>query len=69
VVTLLGMVTEDSFVRPLNAELPMELTSSGIIVLLHAIRSVFVVVSIIALQLLRESYSILLLSTAIDAKL
>ena len=54
-VTLLGMVTE---VRPLqlqNAPSPMDVTLLGIIVFLHPKINVFDAVSIMALQLLRES--------------
>ena len=53
-VTELGMVTE---VRPelLNAEAPMLVTELGMAVFLQPVINVFFAVSMIALQLLRES--------------
>ena len=55
--------------HPLNALSPIDVTELGIIVFLHPKISVFVAVSIIALQLSRESYLLLPLSTVIDVKL
>ena len=46
----------------------MLVTLSGIIVFLHPTMSVFVDVSIMALQLLRESYTLLPLATFISAR-
>ena len=65
VVTELGMLME---VRPLqlkNAEFPMVVTELGIIALLHPAISVLVFVSMMALQLFRESYFVFPLSTLI----
>ena len=61
-VTLFGIVTE---VRPHQpkAQSPMLITLFGITVFSHPAISVFVAVSMIALQLLRESYAMLPLST------
>ena len=55
-VTLLGIVTLVIPMQPEKAEFPMLVTPSGIVVLLHPAISVLVFLSIIALQLLRESY-------------
>ena len=62
-VTELGMVTLVKPVQPENARLPIEVTELGIIVFLHPLINVFVAVSIMALQFLRESYTELPLST------
>ena len=58
-------------VRPLQpekADMPMEVTLSGMMVLLHPLINEFVDVSIMALQLLWESNFILSLSTIIELK-
>ena len=57
--TLLGISMDVKLEQPLKAELPMLLTLLGIIVFLQPKMRVFVDVSIIALQLLRESYFVL----------
>lgn len=54
-VTLLGIMMDDSSLQPENAELPISVTEVGIMVPLHPINRVFDVVSIMALQLSRES--------------
>jgi hypothetical protein len=54
-VTLLGIVTEVRPEQPSKALLPMDVTLLGITVPLHPINKVFDDVSIIALQLSRES--------------
>ena len=66
-VTLLGIVTE---VKPEQAKAfsPMLVTLLGITVVLHPKCSVFVAVSIIALQLFRESYTGFSSSTTIEVK-
>ena len=67
-VTLLGMVME---VRPeqwKNALSPMLVTLLGILVLLQPDISSFVEVSMTALQLLRESYFLLLDSTLMEVR-
>ena len=67
-VTLFGIVT---LVKPMHSEKapsPMLVTPSGIDVFLQPVINVFVDVSIIALQLLRESYSGFPDSTIIDSK-
>ena len=55
-VTEFGMVTLVRPEQPQNAELPMLVTEFGITVFIHPEINVFVFVSIIALQLSRESY-------------
>jgi hypothetical protein len=68
-VTALGMVTE---VRPSHSSKaisPIEVTLAGITVFLHPCINVLLAVSIIALQLFRESYFVFPLSTWIDSKL
>ena len=67
-VTLEGMVMEVRELQPQNAEFPMLVTLEGIIVVLQPWINVFVEVSIIALQLLRESYLLLFSSTIIDVR-
>ena len=62
-VTELGMEIEVIPVHLSNAYSPIEVTVLGIIVLLHPEISVFVAVSIIALQLSRESYTGFAVST------
>ncbi len=56
VVTELGMVTEVRPLQPENALEPMEVTELGMVVFLQPFTSVFVAVSMMALQLSRESY-------------
>ena len=68
-VTLLGMVT---VVRPIheeNALFPMDVTLLGMVVVLHPITNSLVDVFMIALQLLRESYDKLPLSTLTEVRL
>ena len=65
-VTELGMVTEVSPEQSAKAPSPMEVTELGMIVLLQPTINLFVDVSIIALQLLRESYVPLFLSTVTE---
>ena len=59
----LGMVTEVSLEQSSKACSPMEVTELGMVVFLQPTIKLFVDVSIIALQLLRESYVPLFLST------
>ena len=54
-------------VQPLNALYPIEMTEFGMDVFLHPNINLFDAISIIALQLSRESYTVLLLSTTIDS--
>ena len=68
-VTLLGIVTEVRPEQPENALLPMFVTLFGIIVFLQPKTKVLVVVSIMALQLSRESYTAFPEATLIEAKL
>ena len=63
VVTVLGMEIEVRLVSPENAEVPISMTDKGIIVFLHPAIKVLEAVSIMALQLLRESYFGLPLAT------
>lgn len=67
-VTLLGMVIEVMLVQLMKASSPMEVTLLGITVFLQPTRSSLVDVSMMALQLFRESKTLLLESTVIDAK-
>ena len=67
-VTLLGMVTEVRPEQPSNAYSPMLVTLLGMIVLLQPAIRVLLAVSIIALQLLRESYFSFPLSTDIEVR-
>lgn len=55
--------------QPENAYSPILVTLFGIIVLLHPTINILVVVSIIALQLFLESYTLLPLSTSMLVKL
>ena len=55
VVTLLGIVKDVRQLKPEKAELPIMGTLLGKVVFLHPLKSVFEEVSIIALQLSRES--------------
>ena len=68
-VTLLGMVTEVRPLQPENAELPMLVTLLGMIVFLHPVITVLLEDSIMALQLLRESYLVFPLLTRIEVRL
>ena len=54
-VTLLGIVMEVKFLQPPKAPFPMLVTLLGIIVFAHPCINVLLLVSMIALQLLRES--------------
>ena len=67
-VTLLGIVTEVKAEQPMKAYPSILVTLLGIIVVLHPKCSVFVAVSIIALQLFRESYTGFPSSTTIEVK-
>ena len=67
-VTLLGIVIEVRPEQPEKEESPMEVTLLGIIVDLHPAISSLVDVLIIALQLLRESYTIFPFSTTIEVR-
>ena len=68
-VTLLGMVMEFRPVQPMNAEFPIPVTLLGITVFLHPVISVLYSVSMIALQLFRESKTEFPFSTWMDVKL
>ena len=65
-VTELGMVTEVSPEQSMKAQPPIEVTELGMIVLLQPATNLFVDDSIIALQLSRESYVPLFLSTVTE---
>ena len=65
---LLGIVIVVRFEHPEKASLPIPMTLLGIIVDLHAVISVFVDVSIIALQLSLLSYTTFPSSTVIFVK-
>lgn len=67
-VTPLGIVIDVRLVRPLKALIPIVVTSLGIIVFLHPAIKVFDSLSMMALQLLRESYLGLPLLTVIEVK-
>ena len=54
-VTPLGMITEVRFSQPANAHRPIAVTLLGIMVFLQPNINVLLSVSIMALQLLRES--------------
>ena len=56
-VTLSGITIDFKEVRPLNASSPIEVTPSGITVDLQPTSSLLVAVSMIPLQLARESYT------------
>jgi hypothetical protein len=68
-VTELGIVTEVSTEQPEKALLPIEVTELGMVVFLQPTINLFVDVSIIALQLSRESYVPLFLSTVTEVSL
>ena len=67
-VTEFGIVTEVKPVQPLKAEVLIEVTELGIIVFLQPTINEFVSVLIIALQSLRESKTLLPLSTLMLSK-
>ena len=67
-MTELGMVTEVSPEQPSKADSLIEVTELGMIVLLQPTINLFVDVSIIALQLLRESYALLSLLTITEVR-
>ena len=62
-VTLLGMGTEVRPLHPEKAASPIEVTLLGMVVFFAPLINVFVAVSIMALQLPRESYFVLPAST------
>ena len=62
-VTVLGMLILVRLVRKLNAHSPMLMMELGIVVFMQPINNVLVAVSIIALQLSRESNTALPLAT------
>ena len=66
-VTELGMVMLVRAVHPLNAQSPIHVTESGITVLAHPCIRRFVLVSMMALQLFRESYTLFFSSTTMLA--
>ena len=68
-VTELGIVIEVRSQHPTNATLWMEVTELGISVFRHPAIRVLEAVSIMALQLLRLSYTVFPLSTVIEVKL
>ncbi len=67
-VTELGMVMEVRPLQPEKAPSPMDVTELGITVLLHPFISVLLLVLIRALQLSREPYTVLSLSTTIEVR-
>ena len=67
-VTELGMVTLVRPLQPRKASLPILVTELGMTVFIHPVIKVFEALSIIALQLSRESYIALLASTTIEVK-
>ena len=67
-VTLLGIMTSVSPVQPLKASPPMLVTLLGMIVFLQPDISVLEAVSMMALQLSRESYTALPDATVIDVR-
>ena len=69
VVTLYGISIDDNCLRPANALSPIAFTLEGMEELLQPSIIVLVLVSIIALQLSRESYLLFFESTIIDDKL
>ena len=68
-VTELGIAMEVRSLKPQIELYPIDVTEFGMIVVLHPAINSFVAVSIIALQLLRESYTVFPLSTIIDVRL
>ena len=69
ILTELGMSIPVSSVHPANAPLPILVTELGITVFLQPVIIVLVAVSMIALQLLRESYFGFELATLMLARL
>ena len=67
-VTLEGIVTDVKPLQPKKADLPIDVTLEGIIVFWHPVINVLSEVLTIALQLLRESYTVLPSSITIDVK-
>ena len=67
--TLLGMVTDVRSLQSARNNFPIDVTSLGITVFIQPCIRLLVAVSIIALQLLRESYFVFPLSTEIDVRL
>ena len=67
-VTLAGITIDFKEVQPLNALSPIEVTLSGMTVDLQPTSSLLVAVSMIPLQLSRESYTGLAGLTVIDSK-
>ncbi len=67
-VTLEGMVNDVKPLQPAKALLPIDVTFVGITVFLHPVINVLSAALIIALQLSRESYTVLPSSTIIDVK-
>ena len=67
-LTPLGIVTDVKPAQPLKALFPILVTLLGIIVFLSPMIKVFDDVSIIALQLSRESYFVFPLSTTIEVR-
>lgn len=68
-VTPSGMVIVDKPLQPKNASFPMEVMFTGMIVLAHPIIKELLLVSIIALQLSRESYLSLPVSALTEFRL
>ena len=68
IVTLLGIVIEVSPLQPQKAQPPIFHTLLGIVVFLHPDINVLDDVSMIALQLLRESYFVFPSSTIIEVR-
>ena len=62
-MTELGMATDDNISQSAKALSPIEVMVLGMMVLLQPVIKVFVAVSMMALQLLRESYLEFPLST------
>ena len=67
--TLSGMFMEVRFLQLEKAELPMLVTLSGMIVVEHPTISLLLLVSIMALQPLRESYMVLPSATIMEVRL
>jgi hypothetical protein len=67
-VTLSGITIDSNEEQPLNALYPIEVTLSGMTVDPQPISSLLVAVSMIPLQLARESYTGLSGMTVIDSK-
>ena len=67
-VMLLGMMTEMRLLHPKKAKEAMDVTLLGMVVFLQPCIKVLLAVSIIALQLSRESYFVLPLSTLMEVR-